>query len=145
MKKCTFLLVLFLATIAPAVLGQSIDIYPTNWWTGMKMNKLQLLLRSTSQSFEGKQLTTRYPGISVLKTHRFENPRYLAIDIVIAPGTKPGMVPFQLTGQGAPVTLQWPLQDQRKGKGTSYAQGITSADFVNLMLTDRFSNGDPSN
>lgn len=145
MKKCTFLLVLFLAAMAPAVLGQSIDIYPTNWWTGMKMNKLQLLLRSTSQSFEGKQLTTRYPGVSVLKTHRFENPRYLAVDVVIAPGTKPGMVPFQLTGQGAPETLQWPLQEQRKGKGTSYAQGVTSADFVNLMLTDRFSNGDPSN
>ena len=145
MKKCTFLLVILLITVVPIVLGQSIDIYPTNWWTGMKMNKLQLLLRSTDQSFGGKQIATRYPGISIVKTHRFENPRYIAVDIIIAPGTKPGMVPFQFSGNGSSETIQWPLNEQRKGKGTSYAQGVTSADFINLMLVDRFSNGDPAN
>lgn len=144
MRKYTFLLVILLAARA-AVLAQGVDVYPTNWWTGMKMNKLQLLFRSPEGSLEGKQLTTAYPGIAVLKTHRFENPRYMAVDIAIAPGAKPGLVTFRLSGKGEPVTLQWPLREQRKGKGTSYAQGVTSADFINLLITDRFSNGDPSN
>ena len=144
MKKCTVLLALLLIAMT-AAFAQSLNIYPTNWWIGMKMNKVQLLLRSTSQSLEGKQITTRYPGITIVKTHHFENPRYIAVDIVIAPGTKPGVVPFQLFGNGSSETIQWPLSEQRKGKGTSYAQGVTSVDFINLLLVDRFSNGDPSN
>lgn len=144
MKKILLFLLLLLTATA-SLLAQSIHVYPANWWTGMKMNKLQLLLRSTGQPFTGKQLSTRYPGITVVKTHRFENPRYLAVDIVVSPLAKPGTVPFQLSGNGNTQTIDWPLREQRKGKGTAYAQGVTSADFINLLITDRFSNGDPSN
>lgn len=144
MKK-TLLFQLLLLVATGSLLAQSINVYPTNWWVGMKMNRLQLLLRSTDQPFTGKQLATRYPGITIIKTHRFENPRYLAVDIVVSPSAKPGTVKFQLSGNGLSQTIDWPLQEQRKGKGTEYAQGITSDDFINLLITDRFSNGDPSN
>jgi neopullulanase len=144
MKKSSFLLALLLILLTH-LHAQPVNIYPTNWWTGMKMNKLQLLLRSTGPSFGGREVTTTYPGITIVKTHRFENPRYLAVDIVIAPGTKPGVVPFRVAGNGTAETVPWPLNEQRKGKGTAYAQGVTSADFINLLITDRFSNGDPSN
>lgn len=144
MKK-TLLFLLLILTATASLLAQSINVYPTNWWVGMKMNRLQLLLRSTDQPFTEKQLVTRYPGITIIKTHRFENHRYLAVDIVVSPSAKPGNVKFQLSGNGRSQTIDWPLREQRKGKGAEYAQGVTSSDFINLLITDRFSNGDPAN
>ena len=37
------------------------------------------------------------------------------------------------------------LEKPAPGKGTSYARGIQSSDFIYLIMPDRFSNGDPNN
>ncbi len=145
MKKLLACLLLGLSFCTTDLGAQAIDIYPTNWWTGMKMNKIQLLVRSTGESFAGQSVTIPYPGIKVKKVHRFDNARYLAIDIEITPAAKPGKVPIVVKGNGRSETIPWRLDKQRPGKGTLYAQGVTSADFINLLITDRFSNGDTSN
>lgn len=110
----------------------------------MKMNKIQLLLRS-EEKISGKKISISYPGITIIKTHSFENPRYIAVDISIAATAKPGNVLIELEENGKTGTIQWRLNEQRSGKGTAYAQGITSADFIDLIITDRFSNGDTTN
>jgi glycosidase len=37
------------------------------------------------------------------------------------------------------------LKKRRSGNGTRFAQGVNAADFVYLLMPDRFSNGDPTN
>ncbi len=129
--------------------AQQPAVYPAHWWTGMKWNKVQLMLH-------GNQLANAFPmvkmpatgmqlakGVRLVRIHRTDNPNYLFLDVVIDAGAKPGKIalPF-LKG---PQALSFELKARRKGNGTSYAQGITSADFIYFLMPDRFSNGNPSN
>ena len=42
-------------------------------------------------------------------------------------------------------TVDWSLNKRREGRGTKFAQGVTSSDLIYLLMPDRFSNGDHSN
>ncbi len=145
MKKniFTFLFIAVLGCLK--VYAQQTQIYPSNWWVGMKMNHVQLLIRSDNKMLSRQKIKISYPGVTLLKTHQFPNPKYTAIDIVISPTAKPGQVTITFANGTATSAIAWPLLAKRAGNGISYAQGITSADFVDLLLTDRFSNGDTAN
>lgn len=123
--------------------------YPMNWWAGMKWNRVQLMLHADSGLvFPDKySLTISYPGIKVEKINRVENKRYLFVDISIAPNTKPGKTFINIktivAGEGFKIPFE--IKERRRGKGTEFAQGVTTKDFIYLILPDRFSNGDSSN
>ena len=64
-------------------------MYPTNWWVGMKWNKVQLMVRgdkiATSVPMlkigsEGMELA---PGISLKKIERVANPNYIFLNVEI--------------------------------------------------------------
>lgn len=141
MKKKLLLLLLGFGAVGIKLCAQQTDIYPFNWWVGMKMHDIQLLVRSENKTLTAQNVSIRYPGVRLLATHRFANPGYLAIDISIASAAKPGMVPISLGNK----VINWPLLRKPVGNGTVYAQGISAADFIYLLLTDRFSNGDTAN
>jgi glycosidase len=145
MKKSLLVFCLLLVINCFKLCAQQTDIYPSNWWVGMKMNHVQLLIRSGDKTLSGKKIGIDYPGIRLLKVHRFENPKYTAIDIVISSTAKPGSVNITFTDGGQRTVLKWPLLAKPSGNGTTYAQGVTSSDFIDLLLTDRFSNGDTTN
>ena len=126
------------------VSAQHARIYPTNWWTGMKWNKVQLLIHGES-SLANEKIRINYPGISITKVHHLENPRYVALDIAISASAKPGKVIIEFSNNAGKNSVEWPLKSRRKGKGETYAQGVTSSDFIYFLMPDRFSNGDPSN
>src|SRR5829696_978742 len=76
--------------------------YPTNWWVGMKWNKVQVMVHGdkVADNFPmikmgpaGVKLAT---GVNLLKINRVENPNYIFLDLVIAPTAKPGKfsIPF---------------------------------------------------
>ena len=144
MKKCIGLwMVCLLATQLMA--QQAVEVYPSNWWVGMKNQKLQLM-------FHGKDIGTAaakmapYPGVTVVNGYAAKNKNYYFIDLVIGPNTKPGELKFhfQYTMEfGKNITLE--LLPRRPGKGTSFAQGVTASDFIYFLMPDRFSNGDESN
>ena len=121
--------------------SQYAEIYPTNWWAGMKWNKVQLLIRG-AQTLENDRIKINYPGISVSASHRFDNKKYLAIDLVLAPAVKPGTVKIDF---GNDHSVDWVIKPRRHGNGTAYAQGVCSSDFIYFLMPDRFSNGDTSN
>ena len=137
-----FIFVLFLAV--NNVAAQHAQVYPTNWWTGMKWNKVQLLIRGES-ALADEKIRISYPGISITKINKLENPKYLAVDITISPSAKPGNVKIEFEGGGRKEFVTWPLKTRRKGNGKSFAQGVNSSDFIYFLMPDRFSNGDPSN
>lgn len=144
MKKTLFYLLLLIHCTL-LMNAKNIDVYPTNWWVGMKTNSIQLLIRSTGKSFSSDKVSISYPGITILKTHQFQNKKYVAVDIIIAPETVPGDVIIELNQKGEKQKIKWPLYKRRSGNGTEFAQGVTSSDFIDLIMVDRFSNGDFNN
>src|SRR5690606_31985958 len=99
MKKNLLLSLLFIGSFLTAT-AQTINVYPTNWWVGMKNNTVQLLIHSTDTAFSSDKVTIQHPGITILKTHQFSNKKYLAIDIAIAPETVPGEIIIELAQSG---------------------------------------------
>ena len=126
-----------------------LNVFPTNWWVGMKHNKIQLLVqREEGNQFADKiTATTTYTGVSILKTTLQENKRYATIDIAIAPTTKVGNVTFTISSSltKEKVNFNFELKKKREGRGTAFAQGVNSKDFIYLLMPERFSNGDKSN
>lgn len=134
-------LIALLLLLASKNISAQVQVYPANWWIGMKMNKLQLMLYNTAEE-EIKTVSIAYPGITVTKLHSPENKRYSFVDITIAPEAKAGVVKIIINNK---TTVNFPLSARKGGSGKTYAQGINSSDFIYLIMPDRFSNGDPSN
>ena len=53
---------------------------PANWWAGMKMNKIQLLLSGDAIG-NADGYTINYPGITVNKVTKAEKEDYAFVDI----------------------------------------------------------------
>ncbi|RYZ46979.1 MAG: alpha-amylase, partial [Sphingobacteriales bacterium] len=126
------------------VLGQgSLIVYPTHWWVGMKNPALQVMLHG--KDISASNVSLAYPGVRVQKITKADNPNYLFVDLLISPAARPGVIDIKLTADGKSRRVAFNLRSRRAGKGNSYAQGVTSKDFMYLVMPDRFSNGDESN
>lgn len=144
MKKGIWVLSVMLA-MSVVSFSQYAELYPTNWYTGMKWNKVQVLVRGTHEGFNKEKVRIQYPGVTLTGVHPFENGRYLSLDLAVAPSAKPGNVSIEFIAGNQTHSVTWPLKGRREGKGKTFAQGVTSADFIYFLMPDRFSNGDPSN
>lgn len=117
-------------------------IAPANWWTGMAVPELEIMVHQTGVGGY-TQASVDHPGVRVTYVEGTENPNYLFIGLHIAPGTPAGTFDIQLTdGQGA-TALPYELREHpRQSQGRSK---LSSADFMYLIMPDRFANGDPTN
>lgn len=152
MKKT--ILSILLCFLMNALLAQTTSVQrinPTNWWVGMKNPKLQLLVYG--KNIGDCDVKINYPGVSLEKVNKVENPNYLFLDLTIASATQAGQMMIELSktvkvqkgkkqvvDQIVKITqpFQLKVRDQKP-------QEINSKDFIYLILPDRFSNGDPSN
>jgi len=125
-----------------------VSIYPTNWWVGMHYSKPELMLHGTDIG-TATSVAVSYPGVTLADWHRVQNTNYLFMHLNITPAAKPGTIFIRVHVPSAsverPIRLRYRLLPRRRGNGTEYAQGVTSKDFIYLLMPDRFSNGDPSN
>jgi glycosidase len=144
MKKIISLFVLWAICVSAFANEYKVDgVYPTNWWVGMKEPKLQLILRGAN--IAENNFSINYPGVKLVKTTKPENRNYVFLDLIISSAAKPGVVKIIMKNPAGNGTIPFELKPRREGKGTQYAQGVTSADFMYLIMPDRFSNGDASN
>jgi len=127
--------------------SQGVEVYPSNWWVGMKWNQVQLMLYGKNIAGTGhRSAFTNYPGVKVISIQRAENSNYLFVNIEINKIARPGKVHFKINSVDMTLTeFDFELKPRRSGNGTAFAQGVTSKDFIYLLMPDRFSNGDPSN
>ena len=130
--------ILFITVSAQPVSIKRID--PTNWWVGMKYNKVQLLVYGPGAGSLNYSIS--YPGVQLLKTHRVENANYAFLDVNIAPTAKAGTL--TVTGSGNGQVIKRPYQLLSRNKNFKPA-GVNSSDFIYLLMPDRFSNGDLAN
>ncbi len=149
MKKL-FLSLIFNFSFSIFLFSQSENIkcYPTNWWVSMKWNKLQIMVHgdNVAEKFPmikmGPGGVKLAPGVHLIKINRVENPNYVFLDLVIDATAQPGKFSFPFLKD---IKIDYELKKRRQGNGTAYSQGVTSKDFMYLIMPDRFSNGDPAN
>ena len=125
--------------------AQSLEAYPSHWFTKMQWNKIQVIVRSKTEQLAGKKVSVNYPGVKLTGVDSFSNKRYLALQLTIGSSTNAGIIPIQFISADDTLTLQYVIKPSRSGRGTQYAQGIRSADLIYLLMPDRFTNGDPAN
>jgi neopullulanase len=120
------------------------DLYPSNWWIGMKYNKIQVMIHGNGIGTH-TDFAVNYPGVSIQKVNKFSNQNYVILDVTISTSARPGTVGIRSKKGNEAVNFEFSLQARRPGRGLAYAAGVTSQDLMYLIMPDRFSNGDPSN
>ncbi len=144
MKLRNYLLILACIYIADPLFAQLPPlerIEPAFWWAGMKQSQLQLIVHGNNIAARTVELS--YTGITLKQVHKVENPNYLFLDLEIAATAAPGSFAIRFTAKGQKelrYTYELKARDHAKK-----AQGVTSADFIYLIMPDRFANGDPKN
>ena len=143
MKKILLLCLYVSACIYATAQSGETNTYPTHWWVGMKNPALQIMLHG--KNIGSGNYSISYPGVKLQKVHKAENPNYVFIDLLIASTAKSGTIKIKRNNNGQNSEIAFDLKARRVGKSSSFAQGVTSADFMYLIMPDRFSNGDESN
>ncbi len=145
MKK--YVLIIVLINFSGFLNAQTagVDCYPANWWTGMKWNKVQVMIHGDAIANAAGGFNINYPGVKLEKVHKVENSNYVFLDLSISTSAKPGMLKIKVNKSASSFNIDFELKPRRTGNGSTFAQGVTSKDFMYLIRPDRFSNGDESN
>jgi hypothetical protein len=62
--------------------AQRLNVYPSNWWVGMKHSTIQVMIRGGNAG-EAQRVSVDYPGVTVVDWHRLSNPHYLFVHLRI--------------------------------------------------------------
>lgn len=117
-------------------------VEPPSWWTGMKDEHLQLLVKGQNISTAAVSIT--YPGVEVIGVTPAENKNFLFIDLRIKPETQPGTVKIDFT-YGRRGKLQYNYDLRARSNDGELHRGLGQQDVIYLITPDRFVNGDPAN
>ncbi len=115
-------------------------IEPLNWWIGFKDNKVQLIVYG--KNIAQRDVKINYPGVLLNSAVKVENPNYLFLNLVISDNTKPGKFPITFSKEKEQDII---YTYELKERNTRKPDGVSSKDFVYLIMPDRFANGDYSN
>jgi len=118
----------------------AIKTYPSHWWIDMKNPEVQIMLHGKDIA-NANAYTINYPGITVKKFHKVENPNYVFIDLLISGNAKAG----EATIMAGTTAIPFTLKDRRAGNGINYAQGVTSKDLMYLIMPDCCGYGEDKN
>ncbi|MFT6479899.1 MAG: hypothetical protein ACJAVP_003056, partial [Spirosomataceae bacterium] len=116
-----------------------LKINPTNWYVGMKNPNIQLLVYGDKVG-NGRVKLKEYGGVKITRISTVENPNYVFIDLVISPNAKAGNLHLDINHDGKTTSFDYELANR-----TAKPQAVTPADFIYLLMPDRFSSGDPTN
>lgn len=92
--------------------AQELTMYPTHWFAGMNRDRVQLILKSDDSQFSRSNVRVQYPGVSLVRTHRFSNGKYLVLDVSISKSAQPGSVSIITTTNKQSKTYTWALKKE---------------------------------
>ncbi len=117
-------------------------IEPGNWWIGMKLNNITLLVYG--KEIQNLEPFIKYEGVKILKTEKIDNPNYLFVTLEISPQTPVGNARIEFKKENKIViTKDFPLLVRQKNSATRTS--YSSKDAILLIVPDRFANGDTTN
>jgi len=122
--------------------AQELRIEPPNWWIGMQMNEIQILVHA--KDISSYQPEINYTGIEIKNIHQADSPNYLFIDLAISAAAKAGSFDIQFKKKRA-KNLNFKYELQSREKLADEFVGFDSSDVVYLITPDRFANANPEN
>ncbi len=132
----------YVAIAGSSVNAQNVErIEPPFWWTGFKVNELQLLLYG--EDISNYRITLDHPGVKLKEVVNVESPNYLFIYLDITHEAQPGVmdITFRDKNNGSFV-VEYELK--QRDPGAFYHEGFDSSDAIYLLMPDRFANGNPA-
>lgn len=116
-------------------------IHPPFWWIGMEEPTVELMIHDTDIA-DFTEVRLVQPGVKVQAVTRLESPNYLFLTLHIGDNARAGEFELVLRNTtGAQRSYRYRLQERAEGQ----IDPLTPADFIYLLMPDRFANGDPSN
>ena len=147
MKRVTTVIcAMFLACItmaSPAKPKVSINhVEPLSWWVGMEQ-ELQLMVNGDNISLCSVEILPAEQGVSIGEVHRADSPNYLFVDVVIDQNAKAGEYTLRFKDGKRKYDYAYTIAERKEG--SRERRSFTTADFVYLIMPDRFANGNPEN
>ena len=137
----TLFLLLFCAIPSSAKSISVEAVEPPNWWVGMKLNRVRLLIRGSGL----RDFTARFDNeeLVVSEVDDLGNSNYAVVEFSVPERLAPGIYNLIITRGQDSATIKYPIirRDPNEGKH----QGFSNQDVVYLITPDRFANGDPNN
>ncbi|MFD0933227.1 glycoside hydrolase family 13 protein [Psychroflexus salinarum] len=135
---CFFLLNLFSVDLN----AQDLRVEPPNWWVGMEMNNIQLMVHAEDISTYQPKL--KYDGVQIAEVHQADSPNYLFIDLSISEEAKAGTFEIKFKKKGA-KNLSFDFSLNSREKSAKDYVSFNHEDVVYLITPDRFANGNTKN
>ncbi|HEX7366222.1 MAG TPA: glycoside hydrolase family 13 protein [Pelobium sp.] len=142
MKKIFLIIFLFISYNSFCQIPDLERVEPMFWFTKMHNPKLQLLVHG--KDIANREVELTYPGVSLVKVNKVENPNYLFLDLNISASAKAGKFTINFTAKGK-KKLSYSYELKTKDASKNRIQGVSQKDFIYLLMPDRFSNGDTKN
>jgi glycosidase len=127
---------------ALAQTGPSVTkVEPPSWWAGHSINPVRLLVRG--RNLGGARVKTSRPRIVASDVRVNSSGSYLFVSVSVSPIAMPGEYPLTVETAGGRTAI--PFRIDAPLASTTNFRGITTDDVIYLIMTDRFSDGDPAN
>ena len=117
-------------------------VEPLSWWVGMS-TPLQLMINGDGVSAYDVVILPEGQGVEVTAVHKADSPNYLFVDVKIAEDAKAGDYTLRFTDGRRKYDVKYTIAERKEG--SRERESFTTADFVYLIMPDRFANGNPDN
>src|ERR1051325_10354961 len=105
--------------------NEKVEIYPSNWWVGMKWNKVQLMVHSEGIKGTVMSIDINYPGVKLEKVNWVDSKNYVFLDLNIYSSARQGILKIKFNRINMqPLWYDFELKERRKGNGIAFAQGV---------------------
>ena len=117
-------------------------VEPLSWWVGMN-TPLQLMINADGVAEYGVEILPADQGVAVTAVHKADSPNYIFVDVAVSDDAKAGDYTLRLSNGKRKYDYTYTIAE--RVEGSRERASFTTADFVYLIMPDRFANGDPTN
>lgn len=110
-------------------------VEPMNWWVGMKLHQVQVLLHGTQIA----DYTVNIQGLDIIGIVKTENPNYLFVTIETQ-ARNAGIYPIILTDKKRKEVARFDFKLEDRIYQSAEREGFSSKDVIYLLMPDRFAN-----
>lgn len=122
--------------------GPSVSkVEPPSWWARHSVNPVRLLVRG--RNLLGARVKASRPQTALSEVRVNASGTYLFVSVRVSPSAAPGEYPLMVETSAGRTTI--PFRIGSPLSSVTNFKGVTSEDVIYLIMTDRFSDGDPAN
>jgi len=139
MKNLAFALSLLAAL--PAVAQKITKIEPPSWWVGMEHDTVEFMVYGEDISGLNAESST----LQVLRSEGLTSANYLFVTAVVPENATIGSHAFTFRNSKGKRVAKASIDILERRPESAARKGFSSADFIYLIMPDRFRNGNPNN